>query len=132
MFRNTFKDIEGIVEGLGKAYGTRFEFECYDSGHLYNLAYCLDRKIVEPPLFVQSIFGILGGIGAEPRNLLFAKETADRLFGDQYVWSVLAAGRHPMGVPTVARRNGGDRGGGVVGVLHTRKGHPAEGEGPQS
>ena len=82
IFRNTFRDIAGIVERLGKAHGTRFEFECYDVGHLYNLAYCLDRKIVEPPLFVQTIFGILGGIGAEPRNLLFMKETADRLFGD--------------------------------------------------
>ena len=81
---------------MGKGHGTRFEFECYDVGHLYNLAYCLDRKIVEPPLFVQTIFGILGGIGAEPRNLMFMKETADRLFGDDYVWSVLAAGRHQM------------------------------------
>ena len=85
IFRNTFKDVEGIVERLGRAHGTKFEFECYDVGHLYNLAYCLDRKIVEPPLFVQTIFGILGGIGADPRNLLFMKETADRLFGDAYV-----------------------------------------------
>ena len=91
IFRNTFKDIEGIVEKLGKGHGTRFEFECYDIGHLYNLAYCLDRGIVEPPLFVQSIFGITGGIGAEPRNLLFAKETADRLFGDQVC--LVGAGR---------------------------------------
>ena len=68
----------------------RFEFECYDVGHLYNLAHMLDRKIVEPPLFTQTIFGILGGIGAEPRNLLFMKETADRLFGKDYVWCSLA------------------------------------------
>jgi uncharacterized protein (DUF849 family) len=92
IFRNTFADIAGIVETLGKGHGTRFEFECYDIGHLYNLAYCLDKKIVEPPLFVQSIFGITGGIGAELPNLMFARETANRLFGDQYVWSVLAAG----------------------------------------
>ncbi len=108
IFRNTFRDIEGIVERLGRAHGTRFEFECYDVGHLYNLAYCLDRKIVEPPLFVQTIFGILGGIGAEPRNLLFMKETADRLFGNQYVWSVLAAGRHQMAFTTMAGIMGGN------------------------
>ena len=108
IFRNTFKDIEGIVESLGRAHGTRFEFECYDVGHLYNLAHCLDRKVVEPPLFVQTIFGILGGIGAEPRNLMFMKETADRLFGDAYVWSVLAAGRHQMAFTTMAGIMGGN------------------------
>jgi len=108
IFRNTFKDIEGIVERLGRADGTRFEFECYDIGHLYNLAHCLDRKVVEPPLFVQTIFGILGGIGAEPRNLMFMKETADRLFGDAYVWSVLAAGRHQMAFTTMAGIMGGN------------------------
>ncbi len=108
IFRNTFKDIEGIVEQLGRGHGTRFEFECYDVGHLYNLAYCLERKIVEPPLFVQTIFGILGGIGAEPRNLQFMKETADRLFGDAYVWSVLAAGRHQMPFTTMAGIMGGN------------------------
>jgi uncharacterized protein (DUF849 family) len=108
IFRNTFKDIADIVEHLGKAHGTRFEFECYDVGHLYNLAYCLDQKIVEPPLFVQRIFGILGGIGADQRNLLFMRETADRLFGDAYVWSVLAAGRHQMAFTTMAGIMGGN------------------------
>jgi uncharacterized protein (DUF849 family) len=108
IFRNTFADIAGIVEKLGKTHGTRFEFECYDVGHLYNLAHCLDQKIVEPPLFVQTIFGILGGIGADQRNLLFMKETADRLFGDQYVWSVLAAGRHQMAFTTMAGIMGGN------------------------
>ena len=108
IFRNTFQDIEQIVERLGKGHGTRFEFECYDVGHLYNLAHMLDRKVVEPPLFAQTIFGILGGIGAEPRNLLFMKETADRLFGDQYVWSVLAAGRHQMPFTTMAGMLGGN------------------------
>ncbi|NDW07328.1 3-keto-5-aminohexanoate cleavage protein [Jiella pacifica] len=96
IFRNTFQDIEGIVEKLGKDHGTRFEHECYDVGHLYNLAHFLDRKIIEPPFLVQTIFGILGGIGAEWQNLVFMKETADRLFGDAYEWSVLAAGRHQM------------------------------------
>ena len=80
----------------------RFEHECYDVGHLYNLAHFVDRKLVEPPFFVQIIFGILGGIGADMRNLMFMKETADRLFGDDYRWSVLAAGRHQM--PLRARR----------------------------
>ncbi len=108
IFRNTFRDIARIVEVMGKGHGTRFEFECYDVGHLYNLAYCLERRIVEPPLFVQTIFGILGGIGAEPRNLLFMKETADRLFGDAYVWSVLAAGRHQMAFTTMAGILGGN------------------------
>ena len=108
IFRNTFRDIAGIVERLGKAHGTRFEFECYDVGHLYNLAYCLDQKIVEPPLFVQTIFGILGGIGADPRNLMFMRETADRLFGDDYDWSVLAAGRHQMAFTTMAGILGGN------------------------
>jgi len=107
IFRNTFQDIEQIVERLGKGHGTRFEFECYDVGHLYNLAHMLDRKVVEPPLFTQTIFGILGGIGAEPRNLMFMKETADRLFGEQYVWSVLAAGRHQMPFTTMAGMLGG-------------------------
>ncbi len=85
------------------------EFNATDVGHLYNLAYCLDQKIVEPPLFVQTIFGILGGIGAgNPRNLLFMKETADKLFGDAYVWSVLAAGRHQMAFTTMAGILGGN------------------------
>ena len=108
IFRNTFQDIEQVVERLGKGHGTRFEFECYDVGHLYNLAHMLDRGVVQGPLFVQTIFGILGGIAAEPRNLHFMRETADRLFGDQYVWSVLAAGRHQMGFCTMAAILGGN------------------------
>ncbi|MGH7106873.1 MAG: 3-keto-5-aminohexanoate cleavage protein, partial [Acetobacteraceae bacterium] len=108
IFRNTFRDITRIVEVMGKGHGTRFEFECYDVGHLYNLAYCLGQGIVEPPLFVQTILGILGGIGAEPRNLLFMKETADHLFGDAYVWSVLAAGRHQIAFTTMAGILGGN------------------------
>jgi uncharacterized protein (DUF849 family) len=122
IFRNTFKDIEDIVERLGKGHGTRFEFECYDIGHLYNLAYMMDRKVVEGPLFVQSIFGILGGIGPDPKNLLFAKETADRLFGDQYVWSVLAAGRHQMPFTTMAGIMGGNVRVGLEDSLYIAKG----------
>ncbi len=126
IFRNTFKDIEGIVEQLGRGHGTRFEFECYDVGHLYNLAYCLERKIVEPPLFVQTIFGILGGIGAEPRNLQFMKETADRLFGDAYVWSVLAAGRHQMPFTTMAGIMGGNVRVGLEDSLYIGRGRMAQ------
>ncbi|MGH7155237.1 MAG: 3-keto-5-aminohexanoate cleavage protein [Acetobacteraceae bacterium] len=108
IFRNTFRDIEGIVERLGRAHGTRFEYECYDVGHLYNLAYCLDRKIVEPPLFVQTIFGILGGIGADPDNLVHMKRIADRLFGDSYAWSILAAGRHQLPLVSMGAIMGGN------------------------
>ena len=126
IFRNTFRDIAGIVESLGKAHGTRFEFECYDIGHLYNLAYCLDQKIVEPPLFVQTIFGILGGIGADPRNLQFMKETADKLFGDAYVWSVLAAGRHQMAFTTVAGIMGGNVRVGLEDSLYIGRGQLAK------
>jgi len=126
IFRNTFGDIAGIVERLGKGHGTRFEFECYDVGHLYNLAYCLDQKIVEPPLFVQTIFGILGGIAAEHRNLLFMKETADRLFGGAYVWSVLAAGRHQMGFTTMGAIMGGNVRVGLEDSLFIGKGQLAK------
>ncbi len=125
IFRNTFRDIEGIVGKLGRGHGTRFEFECYDVGHLYNLAYMLERKVVEPPLFVQTIFGILGGIGSEHRNLMFMKETADRLFGDAYVWSVLAAGRHQMAFTTMAGIMGGNVRVGLEDSLYIGKGRMA-------
>lgn len=102
IFRNTFKDIEHIMKELGEGHGVRFEHECYDAGHLYNLAHFVDRGLVRPPLFVQTIFGILGGIGAEPEALAFMKSTADRLFGADYVWSVLAAGRAQFPMTTQA------------------------------
>ena len=102
IFRNTFKDIEYILKELGEGCGTRFEFECYDIGHLYNLAHFLDRKLVKPPLFVQTIFGILGGIGPDPENVQHMRTIANKLFGDQYRWSVLAAGRHQMPLITMA------------------------------
>jgi uncharacterized protein (DUF849 family) len=107
IFRNTFDDIAAIVGELG-ADGTRFEFECYDVGHLYNLAHCLDRGVVRPPLYVQLIFGILGGIGAEAENLLFMRDTARRLFGDAFAWSVLGAGRQQMPFATMAAVLGGN------------------------
>lgn len=107
IFRNTFKDIEYILKTLGEGHGTRFEFECYDSAHLYNLAHFLDRKLVTPPLFVQSIFGLLGGTGADTENLLHAKRLADKLFGDDFRWSVMAAGRHQLPFITMGAINGG-------------------------
>lgn len=95
VFKNTFADIEYILSTC-QGNGTRFEFECYDISHLYNLSHFLDRGLVRPPLFVQSVFGILGGIGTHPEDLMHMRRTADRLFGDQYVWSVLGAGRHQI------------------------------------
>jgi uncharacterized protein (DUF849 family) len=106
IFRNTYKDIERLVTELG-ANGTRFEFECYDVGHLYNLAHFADRQLVEPPLFVQTVFGILGGIGPEAENLMHMKATADRLFGNDYYWSVLGAGRHQTPLVTIGALLGG-------------------------
>ena len=108
IFRNTFGDIERIYKLLGEGHGTKFEHECYDVGHLYNLAHCLDRGFFKPPVFLQLIFGILGGIGADPANLMFMKQTADRLFGDQYRWSVLAAGRQQMPFAAQAAMLGGN------------------------
>jgi uncharacterized protein (DUF849 family) len=99
IFRNTFADIEYILQALGER--TRFEFECYDVGHLHTLAHLLDRKLVQPPLFVQMIFGILGGMGADPENLLHMRRIAQSLFGDAVEWSVLAAGRHQMAMATM-------------------------------
>jgi uncharacterized protein (DUF849 family) len=131
IFRNTFRDIAYILEHLGEGCGTRFEFECYDVGHLYNLAHFLDRGLVKPPLFVQTIFGILGGIGADHRNLTFMRETADHLFGDDYVWSVLAAGRHQMPFITAAAVMGGNVRVGLEDSLYLGKGKLARNSGEQ-
>jgi len=106
IFANTFTQIEHGMRSMG-ANGTRFEFECYDIGHLYNLAHFVDRKIVEPPFFIQGVFGILGGIGADPENLVHMKTTADRLFGEDYLFSALAAGRHQMPLVTLSAILGG-------------------------
>ncbi|MEO3432044.1 3-keto-5-aminohexanoate cleavage protein [Inquilinus sp. CAU 1745] len=108
IFRNTFADIERILKDLGQGHGTRFEFECYDVGHIYTLAHFLERGLVEPPLFAQFIFGILGGIGPDPDNLLHMKRTADRLLGDAYAFSVLGAGRHQMPLATMGAILGGN------------------------
>jgi len=107
VFKNTYSDITYILETCS-GNGTRFEFECYDTSHLYNLAHFLDRGMVKPPLFVQTVFGILGGIGPHPEDVMHMKRTADRLFGDQYVWSVLGAGRSQMPVAAQALALGGN------------------------
>jgi uncharacterized protein (DUF849 family) len=106
IFRNTFRDIARVYH-LMADFGTRYEHECYDIGHLYNLAYFLDKGLAQPPLWIQSVFGILGGIGADADNVTFMRRTADRLFGKEYVWSVLAAGRQQMPLITQAAMMGG-------------------------
>ena len=126
IFRNTFADLERLLKDLGEGCGTKFEHECYDIGHLYNTAHFLDRGLLKPPIFIQSIFGILGGIGAEHDNLLFMRRTADRLFGDAYVWSVLAAGRHQMAFTTNAALLGGNVRVGLEDSLYLGKGQLAE------
>jgi len=126
IFRNTFRDIENILDKLGNGHGTKFEFECYDTGHLYTLAHFLDRKLVTPPLFVQTIFGILGGTGADTENLLHLKRLADKLFGDQYRWSVMAAGRHQMPFITMGAINGASVRVGLEDSLFVGKGRLAK------
>ena len=105
IFRNTFKDIEFALQACAESE-TRFEFECYDIGHLYNLAYFVNRGAVKPPLFVQSVFGIMGGIGTHPEDVLHMKRTADRLFGKDYRWSVLGAGRAQLPIAAIAAAMG--------------------------
>jgi uncharacterized protein (DUF849 family) len=105
VFRNTFKDIEYILRTCS-GNGTRFEFECYDIAHLYNLRHFLDRGLVKPPLFIQSVFGILGGIGTHPEDLMHMRRTADRLFGDDYQWSILGAGRNQIALATIGASMG--------------------------
>ena len=107
MFRNTFQDIEYVLKTLSET-GTRFEFECYDTAHLYNLNYFLEQGMVKPPLFVQTVFGLQGGTGAHPEDVLHMKRTADRLFGDKMVWSVLGAGRNQLPIAAMAAAMGGN------------------------
>jgi uncharacterized protein (DUF849 family) len=107
IFKNTFQDIENILTTCAEN-NTRFEIECYDIGHLYTLAHFVDKGLVKPPFFVQSVFGILGGIGPHPEDVIHMKRTADRLFGDQYQWSVLGAGRHQLPIAAMAVSMGGN------------------------
>jgi uncharacterized protein (DUF849 family) len=106
VFRNSYKDIAYALGELN-ATGARYEFECYDTSHLYNLAYFLDEELVTPPLFVQTVFGLMGGIGAHPEDVLHMKRTADRLFGKHYVWSALGAGRNQLPVAAQSAAMGG-------------------------
>ena len=106
IFRNTFKDIEYALAACS-ANQTRFEFECYDIGHLYNLAHFMDRGLVKGPLLVQSVFGILGGIGVHPEDVMHMRRTADRLFGKEYQWSVLGAGKNQLRIAAMSAAMGG-------------------------
>jgi len=106
IFRNTFKDIEYILKHLGEDHGTRFEFECYDISHLNNLAHFHGRGLAMGPLFVQSVFGLLGGIGAHPEDLMHMRRTADRLLGEDYQWSILGAGKNQMPLATIGAAMG--------------------------
>ena len=125
VFRNSFADIEFVLRTLGDS-GTRFEFECYDISHLYNLSHFLERGLVKPPLFVQSVFGILGGIGPHPEDVLHMKRTADRLFGDQYKWSVLGAGKNQLVIAAQAAAMGGNVRVGLEDSLWAGKGKLAQ------
>ncbi len=122
IFRNTFGDVRKIIKMLGEECGTKFEHECYDIGHLYNLAHFVDAGIIKPPFLIQSIFGVLGGIGPEMDNVLFMKQTADRLFGDDYIWSVLAAGRYQIPFVTQAAMMGGNVRVGLEDSIYLEKG----------
>jgi uncharacterized protein (DUF849 family) len=121
---NTFAQMERAMLELGEN-GTRYEFECYDTSHLYNLAHFVDRGIVKPPFFIQGVFGILGGIGPDPENVMFLKTTADRLFGDDYLFSALAAGKHQMRLITLSALLGGSVRVGLEDSLYAGKGQMA-------
>ncbi len=125
IFKNTFRDIAHILESCS-GNDTRFEIECYDIGHLYTAAYFLERKLVQPPLFIQSVFGIRGGIGPHPEDVLHMKRTADRLFGADYRWSVLGAGRNQMYVATMSAVMGGNVRVGLEDSLWLGKGRLAQ------
>ncbi len=125
IFKNTFADIEYILTTCAEN-GTRFEIECYDIGHLYTLAHFAERGVVKPPFFVQSVFGILGGIGGHPEDVAHMKRTADRLFGSDYRWSVLGAGRNQMNIAAMSAAMGGNVRVGLEDSLWIGKGTLAE------
>ncbi|GAA4326030.1 3-keto-5-aminohexanoate cleavage protein [Pigmentiphaga soli] len=130
IFRNTFRDIAYILESCS-ANGTRFEVECYDVGHLYTAAHFLDRGLLRPPLLIQSVFGIRGGIGAHPEDLMHMRRTADRLFGGDYAWSVLGAGRSQMPLATIGAAMGGNVRVGLEDSLWDGPGRLAQGNAAQ-
>ncbi len=125
IFANTFATIEYALKTLGEGHGTQFEFECYDLGHLYNLAHFVDRGLVKPPFFIQMIYGILGGVGPDLDNLMHMHNIADKLFGKDYEWSVLAAGRHQMPFITQAALLGGNVRVGLEDSIYIGKGELA-------
>ncbi len=126
IFPNTFKTIRYAIEKLGGEHGTRFEFECYDLGHLYNVKWFVDQGLIKPPFFIQMVFGILGGVGADLDNLMHMHTIADRLFGSEnYEWSVLAAGRHQIPFATQAALLGGNLRVGLEDSLFIGKGELA-------
>src|SRR5438445_6514657 len=125
IFKNTFKDIAYILESCSDN-DTRFEIECYDIGHLYTAAHFLERRLLKPPLFIQSVFGIRGGIGPHPEDVLHMKRTADRLFGDAYYWSVLGAGRNQMFIAAMSAVMGGNVRVGLEDSLWLGRGRLAE------
>ena len=126
IFKNTFADIETILADLGAANGTRFEFECYDVGHIHTLGHFLERGLVQPPLFVQFVLGVLGGIGASAENLMHMKRTADTVLGDAYRFSVLAAGRHQLRLVTLGAVLGGNVRVGLEDSLFVARGEMAQ------
>ena len=130
IFKNTFKDIAQILEACS-GNDTRFEIECYDIGHLYTAAHFLDRKLVKPPLFIQSVFGIRGGIGPHPEDVMHMRRTAERLFGEDYLWSVLGAGRNQMYIAVQSAVNGGNVRVGLEDSLWLGKGQLAKSNGEQ-
>ncbi|MCB1462662.1 MAG: 3-keto-5-aminohexanoate cleavage protein [Nitratireductor sp.] len=125
IFRNTFADIEAILTTCAEN-GTRFEIECYDIGHLYTCAHFVERGLIKPPFFIQSVFGLLGGIGAHPEDVMHMKRTADRLFGKDYRWSVLGAGRNQMPIAMQSVMMGGNLRVGLEDSLWAGKGKLAE------
>ncbi|HEV7575254.1 MAG TPA: 3-keto-5-aminohexanoate cleavage protein [Caldimonas sp.] len=125
IFRNTYGDLETVLTELS-ANETRYEFECYDTSHLYNLAHFVERGLVKAPFFVQTVFGILGGIGSHPDDVMHMKRTADRLFGDDYRWSVLGAGRSQMPIAAMAASMGGNVRVGLEDSLWIGKGRLAQ------
>ena len=127
IFPNTFATIEYALKELGEGHGTRFKFECYDLGHLYNLAYFVDKGMIKPPFFIQMVFGILGGMGADPDNMSHLHMTAKKLFGEEnYEWSVLAAGRHQMAFATQSAMLGGNLRVGLEDSLYIGRGELAK------
>lgn len=126
IFRNTFRDIRTVSEALGGEHGIKFEHECYDVGHLYNLRHCVDAGLFKAPIFLQFVMGILGGIGADVDNLVFMKRTADKLFGDDYQWSVLGAGSAQIPLATTAVQLGGNVRVGLEDSLLISRGQLAE------